>query len=89
MARRKGERREMAKINEMEFAGLKSAISEGGHATAETIGARLLWPIDKLVTWLEHPYHGMSIGAAEREALGVIQSRGIRCTYQDYKRSGL
>lgn len=71
-------------LSEIELGVLKSAITDGGCATAEVIGARLGWITEQLAVWLRQPALSLTIDEAEMAALRCLQERGITCRYIDY-----
>ncbi len=72
-------------ITEITFAALKSAISDGGHATSETIGARLVWGSERLGLWLQRPEFGFGFAPGDvtdmMPAIRALCEHGIRAKY--------
>lgn len=73
-------------LNEVEFANLKGLLTEYGHASAATIGERLSWGPERIITWIARSpaYAGAEIGPRERRALALLCKHGINLSHAAY-----
>lgn len=73
-------------LNEIQFANIKAAISEGGHARPDYIIGRLNMGATELAAWLRQPAINLEIDEDIQKALEILCAYGWGTKFADYVR---